>query len=56
MTVNEYLMLANNMLQADATDKKKNYGECEIVSYVSDVKIKLPDGNIRVYHSQYPNK
>ena len=55
MTVNQYLMFANNKLQEDAENNRRNYGECEIVSYITDVKIKLPDGNIRTYHSEYPN-
>ena len=40
MTVNQYLMFANNKLQEDAENNRRNYGECEIVSYITDVKIK----------------
>lgn len=56
MTVNEYLANANYKLKEDAIDENRSYGNCEVVSYVTDVKVKLPNGNIRTYHSEYPGE
>lgn len=54
MTVNEYLKNINAQLEDDVLSK--NYGQYEVVEYSNSIKIKLPNGKIRVYNSYYPDK